>query len=66
MSEVKILIVEDEPVIAEHIALYLNNHNFKVSGIAYDNEEARKQLQHKRVISGFENAIGAEYQKKLC
>ena len=46
MSEVRILIVEDEPVIAENIAIYLNNSDFMVSGIAYDNEEARKQLQH--------------------
>lgn len=46
MSEVRVLIVEDEPVIAENIAMYLNNNDFMVSGIAYDIEEARKQLQH--------------------
>ncbi|MEJ7588727.1 MAG: response regulator transcription factor [Ferruginibacter sp.] len=45
MSEMRILIVEDEPVIAENIALYLNNNDFKVTGIAYDTEDARKQLQ---------------------
>lgn len=44
MSELKVLIVEDEPVIAENIAMYLNNADFKVSGIAYDDEEARSQL----------------------
>ena len=44
MTEVRVLIVEDEPVIAENIALCLNNNDFMVSGIAYDNEEARKQL----------------------
>jgi len=44
MSEIRVLIVEDEPVIAENIALCLKNNDFKVSGIAYDNEEARKQL----------------------
>ena len=31
---------------AENIAMHLNNHNFIISGIAYDNEEARKQLLH--------------------
>jgi RNA polymerase sigma factor (sigma-70 family) len=46
MSEVRVLIVEDEPVIAENIAMYLNNNDFMVSGIAYDNEEARKQLMY--------------------
>ena len=46
MSEVRVLIVEDEPVIAENIAMYLNNNDFMVSGIAYDNEEARNQLMH--------------------
>jgi DNA-binding NarL/FixJ family response regulator len=44
MSEVRVLIVEDEPVIAENIAVYLNNNDFRVSGIAYDIDEARKQL----------------------
>lgn len=45
MSEIKILIVEDEPVIAKNISMYLNNNDFIVSGIAYDDEEAIKQLQ---------------------
>lgn len=45
MSEVRVLIVEDEPLIAENIAMYLNNHNFKVSGIAYDDEEAFLELK---------------------
>jgi DNA-binding NarL/FixJ family response regulator len=44
MSELKILIVEDEPVIAENIAMYLNNYDFTVSAIAYDDEEALYQL----------------------
>jgi DNA-binding NarL/FixJ family response regulator len=46
MSEFKILIVEDEPVIAENIAMYLNNYDFIVSGIAYDDEEAKNQLNY--------------------
>jgi DNA-binding NarL/FixJ family response regulator len=46
MIEVRVLIVEDEPVIAENISVYLNNNDFMVSGIAYDHEEARKQLIH--------------------
>jgi DNA-binding NarL/FixJ family response regulator len=46
MSEFKILIVEDEPVIAENIAMYLNNYDFIVSGIAYDDEEAKNQLNN--------------------
>jgi DNA-binding NarL/FixJ family response regulator len=46
MSEIQILIIEDEPVIAENIACYLNNHNFKVYGIAYDDEEAKMFLEN--------------------
>src|SRR6478735_7585706 len=46
MSELKILIVEDEPVIAENIAMYLNNYDFTVSAIAYDDDEAISQLKH--------------------
>lgn len=45
MSEIQVLIVEDEPVIAEHIAHYLNSHSFKVCGIAYDDVEARSILE---------------------
>lgn len=40
MSRLKVLIVEDEPVIAENIAMYLNNHDFEISAIAYDSDEA--------------------------
>jgi DNA-binding NarL/FixJ family response regulator len=45
MSEFKILIVEDEAIIAKNIAVYLNNSDFTVSGIAYDDEEAMFQLK---------------------
>ena len=46
MSEIKILIVEDEPLIAQHISMYLNNNDFTVSGIAYDYEEAMNELHN--------------------
>ena len=46
MDEIQILIVEDEPVIAENVAYYLNNHNFKVCGIAYDADEAIMFLEN--------------------
>jgi len=45
MSAIRVLIVEDEPLIAENIAMYLNNNDFSVSGIAYDDEEALNQLK---------------------
>lgn len=45
MSRIKVLIVEDEPVIAENISLYLNNHDFEVSAISYDPEDALQQLK---------------------
>ena len=46
MNEIKVLIVEDEPVIAKNISMYLDNNDFMVSGIAYDYEEAMKELEH--------------------
>jgi DNA-binding NarL/FixJ family response regulator len=46
MSKLRVLIVEDEPVIAENISVYLDNNDFEVSGIAYDSAEAKDQLQN--------------------
>lgn len=46
MSEFRILIVEDEPIIAQNIAVHLNNNDFMVSGIAYDYDEALLQLKN--------------------
>ncbi|HAO46304.1 MAG TPA: response regulator transcription factor [Ferruginibacter sp.] len=45
MSGIKVLIVEDEPLIAKNIGMYLNNHDYEVAGIAYDPEEAFFQLK---------------------
>ena len=45
MSKLKVLIVEDEPVIAENISIYLDNNDFEVSAIAYDSDEAYEQLR---------------------
>ncbi len=46
MNKLRVLIVEDEPVIAENISMYLDNADFEVSGIAYDSEEAFEQLKN--------------------
>ncbi len=45
MNEIQVLVVEDEPLIAENLAQYLNNHDFRVCGIAYDDEEALQLLE---------------------
>jgi DNA-binding NarL/FixJ family response regulator len=45
MSGIKVLIVEDEPLIAKNIGMYLNNNDFEVSAIAYDSDEAMFQLK---------------------
>jgi DNA-binding response OmpR family regulator len=42
--KVRVLIVEDEPLIAENIAMYLNNNDYEVAGIAYDYEEGLLKL----------------------
>ncbi len=44
MSEVKVLIVEDEPLIAEDIATALVTNDFYVSGIVYSKEDALQEL----------------------
>ncbi len=45
MSGIKVLIVEDEPLIAKNIGMYLNNHDYEVAAIAYDPDEAVHQLK---------------------
>ncbi|MFZ1254802.1 MAG: response regulator transcription factor [Saprospiraceae bacterium] len=42
--KVKVLIVEDEPLIAENLAMYLNNNDFEVVGMAYDYDEGLRLL----------------------
>lgn len=46
--KVRVLIVEDEPLIAENIAMYLNNHDYEVAGIAYDYEEGIMKLENEK------------------
>ena len=38
--KLRVAIVEDEPLIAENLAMYLNNTDFEVAGIAYNYEDA--------------------------
>lgn len=45
MSNIKVLIIEDEPLIAKNIAMYLSDNNFEVSAIAYDADEAFYQIK---------------------
>lgn len=72
---IKIIIVEDEPLIAEGIALHLKNSIFSVSAIAYDADEALQLLQTKTPdiaildinLEGGKDGIQiAEYINKVC
>ncbi|MBL7733171.1 MAG: response regulator transcription factor [Chitinophagaceae bacterium] len=45
MSGIRVLIAEDEPLIAKNIGMYLNNNDYEVAAIAYDAEEALHQLK---------------------
>ena len=45
MSGIRVLIVEDEPLIAKNIGMYMNNNDYEVSAFAYDPEEAIFQLK---------------------
>lgn len=71
----KILIVEDEPLIAEGIALHLKNSAFSVVAIAYDADEALQALQTKNpdiaildinLESKIDGIEIAEYINKIC
>ena len=44
MSDIKVLIVEDEPLIAEDIAQALEKNEFLVSAVVYSKEDAIEQL----------------------
>jgi DNA-binding NarL/FixJ family response regulator len=44
MNDINILIVEDEPIIAEDIATMLRNADYEVGGIAYTPEEVYAEL----------------------
>lgn len=46
MIEVRVLIVEDEPLIAEDIATALKNNDFMVSAIVYSKEDALQELKN--------------------
>lgn len=46
MSEIRILIVEDEPLIAADIEQCLNNLDFSVSAVVYDPADALYELAH--------------------
>lgn len=46
MSDIRILIVEDEPLIAEDIACLLEKHDFVVSAIVYTKEDAINELNN--------------------
>ncbi len=45
MNEIKILIVEDDPLIAADIEQCLNNIDFQVSSVVYNTEDAVHQLE---------------------
>ena len=45
MTGIRVLIIEDEPLIAKNIGLYLNNHDYEVAAFAYDVDEALYQLK---------------------
>ena len=40
MSDINVLIVEDEPLIAEDIRLFLGNIDYSIAGVAYDSTKA--------------------------
>lgn len=46
MIEIRVLIVEDEPITADDIADCLKGDDYQVSGIAYDYEDAMYELQN--------------------
>ncbi|RLD21816.1 MAG: response regulator [Bacteroidetes bacterium] len=49
MSPAKILIVEDEPMIAYDIALNLEAHGYEIAGVLHSAEEIRSTLNNKTI-----------------
>jgi DNA-binding NarL/FixJ family response regulator len=45
MSKFRILIIEDEPIIAQNLAMYIESDDFEISAIAYDVQEALLELK---------------------
>lgn len=61
MARVKILIVEDEPLVAEDIAGHLETVDFHVCGIAHDGQQALQMLQeHKPDACLLDITLGSE------
>ena len=46
MSQIRVLIIEDEPIIAAKIEAALNNIDFEIAGIAYTREHAVRLLSN--------------------
>lgn len=44
-SEIRVLVIEDDPLIAADIEQCLNNLDFRVSGVCYNSEDAFLQLE---------------------
>jgi DNA-binding NarL/FixJ family response regulator len=49
MTEIKVLIVEDEPIISAQIELFLEQNGFEVSGIAYTFQAATALLKSETI-----------------
>ena len=70
MSQANILIVEDEPIIADDIAMILEKHNYNVCDIVDNAEDAHKRLQESAVdlalidinIEGGQDGIALAHQ----
>lgn len=45
MSEIRVLVVEDDPIIAAEISTYLNGLDFKLSGKCYSAAKAYRELE---------------------
>ena len=48
MSNIKILIIEDDAIIAESISVHLSKINFETAGIAYDSETALDMIANRQ------------------
>lgn len=46
MSDIRILIVEDEPLIARDIAMMLGQNDYTVSGVVFSKEDALQELRN--------------------
>ncbi len=68
MYEIRVLVVEDDPLIAEDIREFLTNVDYNVVGVEHHKEGALKSLKNNLpdVVLSFTGYCFTRYQPRQC